>query len=86
MSRPELPRELLLGKVHPVQPVYAFTSDAHAIHWLEREKDGLRFCWRVRVEVVTEVELVRSRARLEDRPRRDLEPASPSTEVAEEVR
>ena len=59
----QLPEELWLGKADGQWPVQAFTKEGHLMTWLS-EKNGEiqsrpRRAWKVRVEVIEEVELVR---------------------------
>jgi hypothetical protein len=59
-----LPSELWLGKQSNEWPIHAFTSDGHLAVWLAGRNDNMapgcsarRRAWRVRIEVIEEVEL-----------------------------
>ena len=51
------PGELFLGTEEGTWPVQAFTSESHVVSWLSENKDHRRHAWKVRVEVVCEMEL-----------------------------
>ncbi len=60
-SREELPDEMFLGRQRGEWPVQAFTSEAHAVGWLDGgDKTGVhtRRLWKVRLAVVTEMTLI----------------------------
>jgi hypothetical protein len=65
------PAELWLGMEDHRWPVQAFTAEPHVMIWL---RDGApaypRRAWKVRVEVIGEVELVSPEPYLQEKPAR----------------